>query len=426
LGKPPEGTAAVQSEPGIAVYGTASLARAGLRGRATIGGEQAMRPDTKRSLWGAVVAVAVAAMMTTLPSGAVRADDKDVTIGMLLAMTGPGITYGKVMSQGAMLAVEQINAAGGVDGKKLKLEIGDHKSGEAKAGVSEMERLVNVYKVPVVLSSFSAPTLAAQAIAVQSNTLLINGGGWSPALVGKQLLWNTRLTGDTTAQATAGVAWDDGVRSLCMVYRQDPSGIDTAAVVRKYWEGRGGKVLCEEKYDLNTTNFGSQIAKVRSSKPDALMIFSYGQQNGTLVKQARDYGYSGPIYGLDYLPENVTVAGAAMEGYKFAIDEFDINSKEPISAKFVAAYRARFKEDPDFYAANYYEATYIVRDLIAALDKAGKPTTGSNLDAEIRQMRSFPSVYGGKITFRDNGTAQKPIAVFEIKNGQKVLIKKLS
>ena len=359
-------------------------------------------------------------------SGTVRADDRELTIGMLLAMTGPGITYGKVMSQGAMLAVEEINAAGGAGGRTLKLEIGDHKSGEAKAGVSEMQRLVNVYKVPAVLSSFSAPTVAAQAIAVQSDTLLINGGGWSPALVGKALLWNTRLTGDTTAVATAGVAWEDGARALCLVYRQDPSGIDTAAVVHKFWEGKGGTIACEEKYDLATTNFGSQIAKVRSVKPDALMVFSYGQQNGTLVKQARDYGFAGPIYGLDFLQENATVAGKAIEGYKFAVDEFDVNSKDPAAAKFVAAYRGRFKEDPDFYAANYYEATYILRDLIAALDKAGLPITGSNLDAKIREIRSFPSVYGGKITFRDNGTAQKPIAVFEIRNGQKVLLKKLS
>ncbi len=375
----------------------------------------------------AILAAAVAALAVELtpPASPVQAEDNEIVVGMLLAMSGPGITYGKVMSQGAILATEEINAAGGINGKKLKLEIGDHKGGDTKAGVSEMQRLVNVYKVPAVLSSFSAPTVAAQAIAVQSDTMLINGGGWSPALVGKQFLWNTRLTGDTTATATAGVAWEDGIRSLCLVYRQDPSGIDTAVVVRKFWDAKGGKILCEEKYDLATTNFAAQIAKVRSEKPDALMVFSYGQQNGTLIKQARDYGFNGPIYGLDFLAENATVAGKAIEGFKFAVDEFDVNSKEPVSAKFVAAYRARYKEDPDFYAANYYEATYILRDLMLALAKDGKPFTGSNLDAKLRQMRNFPSVYGGQISFQDNGTARKPIAVFQIQNGQKVLLKKL-
>lgn len=385
-----------------------------------------MPASLKRVLDGALLLAAALTILAASPSGTVRADDNELTIGMLLAMTGPGITYGKVMSQGAMLAVEEINAAGGVAGKKLKLEIGDHQSGVAKAGVNEMQRLVNVYKVPAVLSSFSAPTLAAQAIAVQSDTMLINGGAWSPALIGKPLLWNTRLTGDTTATATVGVAWEDGARSLCLIYPQDPSGIDTAAAVRKVWEAKGGKIACEEKFDLSTTNFSAHIAKVRAANPDAMMQFANGRTVGSIVKQARDYGYAGPIYGMDFLAENATVAGKAIDGYKFAVDEFDINSKDAFAAKFVAAYRARFKEDPDFYAANYYEATYILRDLMAALSKAGKPITGSNLDAKLRELRSFPSVYGGKITFRDNGTAQKPIAVFEIKNGQKVLIKKLT
>jgi branched-chain amino acid transport system substrate-binding protein len=384
-----------------------------------------MLDSLKRILEGALLLFAALTLVAAAPSRTARADDKELTIGMLLAMTGPGITYGKVMSQGAMLAVEEINAAGGVAGRKLKLEIGDHKSGETKAGASEMQRLVNIYKVPAVLSSFSAPTLAAQAIAVQSDTMLINGGAWSPALIGKPLLWNTRLTGDTTATATLGIAWDDGARTLCLIYPQDPSGIDTAAAVRKVWESKSGTISCEEKFDLSTTNFSAHIAKVRSAKPDALMLFANGRTVGSLVKQARDYGYAGPIYGMDFLAENATVAGKTIEGYKFAVDEFDVNSKDPFAAKFVAAYRMRFKEDPDFYAANYYEATYILRDLIAAVVKAGKPVTGSNLDAKLRELRSFPSVYGGRITFRDNGTAQKPIAVFEIKNGQKVLVKKL-
>lgn len=372
-----------------------------------------------------LVLILAAAAFVALPRS-VPADEPELVIGMLLAMSGPGITVGKEMSQGAILGVEEINKAGGVAGRKLRLEIGDHKSGDTRAGVSEMERLVNVYRVPAVMTSYSAPTLGAQVIAEQAGVLLINGGGWSPQLIGKPMLWNTRLTGDTIATATAQVAYEDGIRTLCMVYRQDPSGIDTAAVVRKWWDEKGGKTLCEEKYDLNTTNFSAQVAEVRASKPDAMLIFSYGQQNAVLIKQARDYGFSGPIYGIDFLPDNIAAAGKAIEGYKFAIDEFDPNAPDAFTQHFVAAYRARFHEEPDFYSANYFEATYILRDLIAAVAQEGKPITGTNLDAKLRQMRSFPSVYGGKVTFRDNGTSLKPMAVFQIKGMKKVLLKKLT
>ncbi len=377
-------------------------------------------------MWKRLLAICAMGALLAMgqPSGAQAQDE--VVVGMLLAMSGSGITYGKVMSQGALLAAEEINAQGGIGGKKLRIEIGDHKSGEVKAGTSEVQRLVNVYKTPAILSSFSAPTVAAQAMAADLDLVLVNGGGWSPALMGKPRLWNTRMTGDATATAVLRVAWEDGARTLCMIYRQDPSGIDTAKVAGEFWTNLGGKVLCEEKYDINATNFSSQIAKIRNSRPDALAAYSYGQVHGVLIKQARDFGYSGPIYGIEFLPENLTVAGAAIEGYKFALDEFDVKSIDPATVKFVAAYRARYKEDPDFYAANYYEATYLLRDAMVALQKEGKPLTGGNLDAKIRQIRTFPSVYGGTMTLLDNGTVKKPIAVFQVKNGQKTLLKRLS
>lgn len=371
---------------------------------------------------GLLVCLLATVILAWQPAPAQAKDQGDIVIGMLLAMSGQGISYGKWMSQGALLAAEEINKAGGIDGRKIRIEIGDHKSGQAKAGTEEMSRLVNVYHTPAVLSSFSAPTLAAQAIAVERDVVIINGGGWSPKLINKKYLWNTRLTGDATAKAILKVAYDDGARKICMIYRNDPSGIDTADSARAYWKSKGGKVLCEEKYDLAATNFSAQMAKIRLSRPDALITFGYSKTNGIIIKQARDFGVSVPLYGIEYLPENAEVAGKAIEGYKFAVDQFDVNSKVPETAKFVKAYRAKYHEDPEFYGANYYEATYLLADCMKALAKEGKPITGSNIDAKIRQIRTFPSVYGGKMTLNLDGTVKKPIAVFEIRNAQKHLI----
>lgn len=357
------------------------------------------------------------------PAPAQANNKKPIVIGMLLAMSGPGISYGKWMSQGALLAADEINKAGGIDGRMIKVEIGDHKSGDSRAGASEMLRLVNVYHTPAVLTSFSAPTLAAQAIAVERGVVLINGGGWSPKLINKKYLWNTRLTGDATAKAILQVAWNDGHRKICMIYRNDPSGIDTAKSARAFWKAKGGKVLCEQKYDLSATDFSAQMAKIRLSRPDALVTYAYSKTLGIIIKQARDFGVEVPMYGIEFLPENATIAGKAIEGYKFAVDRFDVNSKVPETVKFVKAYRAKYHEDPEFYGANYYEDMYLVAECMKALAKAGKPITGKNIDAEIRQIRSFPSVYGGKMTLALNGTVKKPVAVFVVHNGKPELLK---
>lgn len=355
-----------------------------------------------------------------------QAAKDDITIGMLLAMSGGGISYGKWMSQGALLAAEEINAAGGVAGRKIRIEIGDHKSGEVKAATSEMSRMVNIYKIKALLSSFSAPTLAAQAIGEKRGVVLINGGGWSPKLINKKYLWNTRLTGDATAKAILQQAYKDGARTICMIYRKDPSGIDTANSARAYWKKRGGKVLCEEKYDLETINFSAQMAKIRLKRADALITFSYGKTHGTLIKQARDFGVKSTMYGIEFMPENVNIAGKAIEGYKFAIDEFDVNSSLPETKKFVKAFRKKYKADPEFYGANYYEATYIVADAMKAVLKKGQKINGKTLDAAIRKIRSFPSVYGGKLTFNLDGTVKKPIAIFEVRGGKRHLVRRVT
>jgi len=369
-------------------------------------------------------ALALAALRAAGTLGTAQAQN-EIVIGGLYAMSGQGLTYGRIQSQGAQLAIDEINAAGGVNGRKLRLEIGDHKSGEVKAATSEMSRMVSIYKVAAVLPSFSAPTLAAQAMAVESDVVLINGGGFSPQLLNKKFLWNNRLTSNLMAVAALKEAWAGGARSLCMIYRQDPSGIDTAAAARDWWTKQGGKVLCEEKYDIAANNFGAQISKIRSLQPNALATFAYGQQAGIIIKQARDFGYTGPLFGIDFLEENITQAGKAIEGMTYATDEFNLDSTEPVTAKFVKSYRDRYKENPDLTSANYYEAVYVLRDAMLGLAKANKPITGTNLDAAIRQMRTFATVYGGKMTFNDDGSVQKPITVFQIRDSKKVVLKRV-
>ena len=369
-------------------------------------------------------ALALAAASLVGAASQARAAE-DINIGAILAMSGSSKMIGDWMSKGALLAAEEINAAGGINGRKVHIEIGDHKGGDVKAAMNELTRMMNLYKVKAVLSSYSAPTLAAQSIAVQSDIVLINGGAWSPKLINKKYLWNTRLTGDAIGSAILRVAYEDGPRKLGMIYRNESSGIDTAIATRKVWLELGGTVVAEERYDIAATNFSSQIAKLRSVRPDALFALGIAQDQGIIVKQARDLGYNGPIYGIDFQQNNIEVAGKAMEGYKFGIDEFDVNSEVPETAKYVKAFRAKYNEEPEFYGANYYEATYIYSIVIKALLDEGKAITGANLDAKIREMKSFPSVYGGTLTFNDNGTVKKPLAIFVVKDGKRVLIKRV-
>ncbi|MBI2555236.1 MAG: ABC transporter substrate-binding protein [Candidatus Rokubacteria bacterium] len=348
-------------------------------------------------------------------------------IGAILAMTGPGAYYGRVMSRGPLLAIEEINAKGGIDGMKLELVIEDHKSGQPKEGVSAINKLVNIDKVPFILTSYSAPTLAAYPIAAEHKVLMLNGGGWSPDLVGKAYLFNNRMVGSYLGQVIAEHVFRRGARKLAMIYRNDPSGITVRDHVRPFWEKLGGTVVATEVHELGATDYAAQLAKIKAARPDAVATWSYGKDLGFIVKQARDIGITVPLVGIDWTPDGQAVAGAAMEGYEYASDYLDPDSKEPWTARFIQDYKKKYGEAPDFYAANYYEGVYILAELIKEVkQKGGTPQSGDQLRQALLAKRKFASVYGGTITFNDDGTSAKPVAIFEVKGGKptvKTLVK---
>lgn len=148
-----------------------------------------------------IASLLMAALLAFAGSAGAQEPPKDPDVfraGAILAMSGKADWYGKVMSRAIMLAEEEINAKGGIDGIPPKIVIEDHKSGIAKEGASAMNRLINIHEVKAVLTSFSPPTLAIAPIADEKKILLLNGGGTSAALLGatKYMFHNRSLASD--------------------------------------------------------------------------------------------------------------------------------------------------------------------------------------------------------------------------------------
>ncbi|MBI4610077.1 MAG: ABC transporter substrate-binding protein [Candidatus Rokubacteria bacterium] len=368
--------------------------------------------------WIALI-LAVLGLGTAWGSAPARAAEP-YKLGAILAMTGPGAYYGRVMSRGALLAIEEINARGGIPGIKLELVIEDHKSGQPKEGVNAINKLVSIDKVPFILTSYSAPTLAAYPIAAEHKVLMLNGGGWSPDLVGKAYLVNNRMVGSYLGQVITEHAFRNrGARKLAMIYRNDPSGITVRDQVRPVWEKLGGSIVAMEVHELGATDYTAQLAKIKAARPDVVATWSYGKDLGFIIKQAKDIGITVPLVGIDWTPDGQAVAGGAMEGYEYASDYLDLDSKAEWTARFIQDYRKKHGEPPDFYAANYYEGVYVLAELIREIKQKGRdPRSGVQLREALLAKRKFPSVYGGSITFNDDGTSAKPVAIFEVKGGK--------
>jgi len=352
---------------------------------------------------------------------------KEYKFGFISCVTGPTSWLHPLWNESLQMAVEEINAAGGIQGVPLRAIVEDHKSGDPKAGVSAYKKLTTIDKVPFIITTFSPPSLAIQPLAEKDKVLLLNPGAWSPLLVNKPYLFNSRVTGNILVEGMVKVAWEKGFRKIALMHPNDPSGVTTADLAEKLWKERGGQVVARETADLGASDFLVQVSKVKAANPDAILTSFYTTDLGYLLKQSRELGLKQPFIGMIWAGTIQKVAGEAGEGFLYVQDYWDPTFPDPWTQRFVKKYKERTGKEPIIYAANTYEAVYILKDLIEEAKKmGGNFYTGENLLKALLRKRTFPSVYGAPLTFRDDGSCTKKMALFEVKEGKGHVVKELT
>ena len=371
------------------------------------------------------------AIKQLFPSGPHDGSGLTFKNGMLLAMTGPGAFYGKVMSRGAQLAAKQIAAIGG---PTFQISIGDHKSGDVQAGASEVRRLIGQDSIETLQTSYGAVTVAILPLIEQNKLLTFNGGGPEPAQVGKPWLYMTRMfAGDD--QVAGALAWlakaHPDIRRLAVTGTNENATEAQKVLVPKYWPafGDGRTLVLQETTKFGSTDYANTVARIRSSNAEAVFMFNTGNDHAYLLKQLREGGFDGPVIGIEFTADAAKIAGDAYDTYIFTADYFDPKSVNPFAKQFTAAYRAEYGEDPELYAANYYEEVFMIWQLARrALEQGGDPHSSEDLQKALEKDPTFLSLYGGaenepgKITILPDHTTSKPQGVYAIKNGVPVLL----
>lgn len=372
-------------------------------------------------LAGAALALIAALASPFVAAPARAADPPSFGIGALLAMTGSAPFYGTVMSRGAQLAVDEINAKGGIDGIKLELFIEDHKSGNAKEAVAGMNRLISLHNVQAVETSFTPPTLAVAPIADEKQIFMLNGGGVSQTMVGasKYLVHNRSLAADL-ARALVVRAKERGFKKMAIVVWKTDAGDNAREILTKEWKAAGGEVVADESVVPDAANIDTQVAKLRASNPDFIASAVFRPTVGLLLKRVRELGMKQPLIGLEYTPDDAKTAGKQATGFEYVTDYFQPSADNPWSERFAKAYKEKYGEEPEFYAANYYEGIYVIAEAIRrARKKGGDYWNGARLMDALKENPVVDSVYGTTMRFQDNGVAQKRVGLFEVTDGEK-------
>jgi branched-chain amino acid transport system substrate-binding protein len=358
---------------------------------------------------------------------------KTIELGAVLALTGTGSFYGKTMSRGLDLAKKHIAAAGGPTFNYTYL---DHKSGDAPAGVQAMSELV-AKGIQAKFASY-ADDLGAMLSATAENKVftLDGGGGTSIFAQGQDFFWGTRAITPNDPmpglftwfketypdKKTVGmVGWDIGEPNNSIVKEDILEKIADSGL-----EFNG----LYELVPVGGQDFSQVLPKIKDNEPDLLMVSIYGQDPGSFANQAATAGLSAVRISFEFTPDGVNASKGTYdsEGYTFAYDYFDPSTAPSDFGKyFVSDFNAEYGEDPDFYAANFYENAFDMWELmrrIWATDPEAE-ITGEALDAALRENLTVVSVYGGDgatpgtftLDETTHSVIKREMGVFEYKDG---------
>ena len=332
--------------------------------------------------------LAVLALVLTACGG----EEAPFKIGVMESVTGPGETYGNVAVEAKQMAVDEINEAGGIDGRMLELIVEDSKC-SAQDSITAYRKLTDVDEVKIILgTSCSGAMLGAAPLAESDGVVLFSGLATNPDIAAAgDYIFRTAMSDAQLGIDTGNVMWADGARTLATI----TEATDYAEGVRRtsvaQFEKRGGELVAEERYASDVTDFRSQLTKLMGANPDAIHVAAQSEfAGGTIVKQLRELGYDGLLYS-EVVPVGATaleIAGESATGLKAVTADLDpANNK----ARDVLA---NFKERYDYvtlawYLGSAYDNVYITAECLKE--------TGDDQDADGLRDCLYDITWSGAI-----------------------------
>ncbi|MCG2756989.1 MAG: ABC transporter substrate-binding protein [Desulfobacteraceae bacterium] len=349
-----------------------------------------------------------------------RPDTTSIKLGATFPLTGEVASYGQKAKRGIEMAVDDINAKGGVLGRHIEVDFQDDRH-DKKEAVTIMTKFATIDKVPVVFGSAgSSVSLAIAPLANRHKVIQISPISSSSTLTteGGDYFFRTVPADDIQAEILSKWVFESGARKVAIVYTNNSWGKPLADGFLHKFELLGGKVVTSEGVQESMADFRTIIAKLNGMKGlDTVVSPTYPKEGGIFVRQAKELGFNIPLFGGDNWgsPEFLKIAGDAAEGVYFTAPS---ESTSPAFSKFAQQYKAKHGEEPDVFGAYSYDAAMAI---FKAIEAAG--TTEAEKVRQALLKVSFTGV-SGDIAFRPNGDLQsEAFAKKTIKSGQAVDVK---
>ncbi len=337
-----------------------------------------------------------------------------IKIGFHAPLTGFAASDGKSATEGATLAVNQINAAGGVLGRPLELIVYDDEAKPAQA-IPIANKLIGQDKVVVGISgSYSGPTRSAAGIFQEAKIPYISAYGIHPDITrAGEYVFRTSFLGEIQGKAGAKLVGElMGKKRVVMITLQNDFGQSLAAGFEEMAPAYGITVVGSYQYSIKDRQFGALVAKVKADDPEAIYASGYYFTAGPLVSQLRAAGVTCPVIGQEGYDSQkfIEIAGPAAEGVVITTS-LDRDSTVPETADFITAFEEQAGFKADMVAASGHTAVAVAAD---AIKRAGSTDAASVLAA---LQKTDLKVSTGTIRFNALGEVMKAVQIQVVKDG---------
>ncbi|MFL5252824.1 MAG: ABC transporter substrate-binding protein [Rhodopila sp.] len=338
-----------------------------------------------------------------------------IRFGAILPLTGPGAMIGTQQMRGIQFAVDEANAAAGVRGNRVEMLFEDSQA-RPDQSVLSFNKLVNLQHVPLIFTAYSGPSLAMAPLATRKKILLVNAGAQADKLAtASPYLVNTLRTIGDEIKVLSQYLTAEGEKQGVVLFENDAAGIAGRDDYVKYFPEAGGTVLAQEPSRFGQTDYRPELLKLADARPQVMLV----SVTAGLLQVARQYkrlGLDFTVAGTTFFADPKTIADPASEGF--------VHTQVRIDAppQLMAAFRAKFGVEMEFFVRQYYNATRVV---LAVADKVladGKTLTGEAMHDTLFEIRKFQGLI--PLDFRNN-TATVPLDINVMKGGRDVTVKQI-
>lgn len=370
---------------------------------------------------GRTLLIVVLGLLIAIPFGCTKKESKEIKIGVITPLTGEGATYGEATKQGLDLALEEINKAGGVDGKNVKLLYEDSQI-KPRPATGAIHKLITIDKVPVIIGAFgSSVTLSIAPIAERNKVVLFSASSTADDIkgAGDYIFRNVppnRAQGKTAAKFAIEKL---GKKRAAVFHINNDYGISLTKSFQETFKQEGGDLLITETYNQGDRDFKTQLSKIKEKNPDVVFYPGHYQESGLILKQARELGIKSEFIGGDgsYSSELIKIAGDAAEGSYYTLMAMGYGVADDEIKAFTEAFQKKYGIEPDVYSGYAYDALKII---VRAIENGGYASDG--IKNALYKTKNFKGITG-LTSFDEFGEVDKPFYIYEVRNGKFGLFK---